>query len=229
MGINMEKFSIAIDGPAGAGKSTLSKLIAEHFNAIYVDTGALYRTAGYYIKLMGIGSKDVDGIKRLIDEINIEMYYDENGAQRMILNGQDVTDDIRTPEMSTYASNISALGFVRKALLSMQRELAERYSVVMDGRDIGTVVLPNADLKIFLTATPEERAKRRLADLERQGIEMEFEKVLSDINERDKNDSTRKESPLKQADDAILVDTTGETLDQSKQRLIAIIEEGLSL
>lgn len=223
----MKKYSIAIDGPAGAGKSTLSKLIAKRFGILYVDTGALYRTAGYYIRLMGIGPKDQDGVKRLINEINIDMYYDADGVQRMILNGQDVTDDIRTPEMSSYASDISALGFVRKFLLTMQRELAEKYSVVMDGRDIGTVVLPGADIKIYLTASPEARAERRLHDLELMGIVSTFEQVLADINERDKNDSTRKEAPLRQAADAILIDTTGETLAESEARLVELIERRL--
>lgn len=223
------KFSIAIDGPAGAGKSTMSRLIAKRFGIVYVDTGALYRTVGWYIRMMGIGSKDQDGVRRLINEINIDMYYDEYGVQRMILNGQDVTDEIRTPEMSVYASNISSMGFVRKFLLSMQREMAEKYSVIMDGRDIGTVVLPNADLKIYLTASPETRAERRLHDLELQGVETTLEQVLDDINERDKNDSTRKESPLKMANDAVLIDTTGESLEQTEERITDLIKRRLGL
>ncbi len=225
----MKFYSIAIDGPAGAGKSTLSKLLAKELGFMYVDTGAIYRTVGYYINLMGIGSKDTDGVRRLIDEVNIDIFIDENNVQRMILNGQDVTDEIRTPEMSKYASDVSAMPFVRSFLLDMQRDLARKNNVIMDGRDIGTVVLPDADLKIFLTASAEERARRRYEEYVAKGEKTTLEKVLSDINQRDFNDSNRKAAPLKKAADAIEVDTTGETLEQSEKRVIELVRERLSI
>ena len=164
----MRKIAIAIDGPAGAGKSTMARACAKALGYLYVDTGAIYRTVGYYMRLMGIGPKDKDGIARLIDEVNIEIRY-EDGVQHMILNGKDVTDEIRTPEMSMYASGVSAQPCVRAFLLDMQRELARTQNVVMDGRDIGTVVLPDAQVKIFLTADVRVRAERRLAELHAQG------------------------------------------------------------
>lgn len=159
--------SIAIDGPAGAGKSTMARACAQALGYLYVDTGAIYRTVGYYMRLMGVGPKDKDGIARLIDEVNIDIRY-EDGVQHMILNGADVTGEIRTPEMSMYASGVSAQPCVRAFLLDMQRQLARTHSVVMDGRDIGTVVLPKADVKIFLTASAEVRAKRALTSCSRR-------------------------------------------------------------
>ena len=156
-------FSVAIDGPAGAGKSTLARAAAKELGFYYVDTGAIYRAVGYHMWMMGIGPKDADGIRRFLDDVNLSVEYDDDGMQHMILNGKDVTDEIRTPLMSSYASGVSAQACVRDFLLDMQRELARRHNVVMDGRDIATVVLPNADVKIFLTASPEIRAKRRLS------------------------------------------------------------------
>ena len=161
--------SVAIDGPAGAGKSTMAKRVAKELGYLYVDTGAIYRTVGYHMWLMGIGPKDADGIRRCLDDVNIEIRHEEDGVQHMILNGQDVTGEIRTPEMSRYASGVSAQKCVREYLLDMQRRFSRKHNVVMDGRDIGTVVLPNAQVKIFLTASPEERAKRRYEELTQKG------------------------------------------------------------
>ena len=166
----MGKFvSVAIDGPAGAGKSTMAKRVASELGFLYVDTGAIYRTVGYHMWLMGIGPKDADGIKRCLDDVNIEIRHEDDGVQHMILNGKDVTGEIRTPEMSKYASGVSAQKCVRDFLLEMQRKFARRHNVVMDGRDIGTVVLPNAQVKIFLTASAEERARRRFEELSQKG------------------------------------------------------------
>jgi cytidylate kinase len=215
--------SVAIDGPAGAGKSTLARRAAKELGYLYVDTGAIYRTVGCYMKLMGIGPRDVDGVTRLLDEVGISIRYGEDGLQHMILNGQDVTGEIRTPEMSHYASCVSAIPAVREFLLEMQRKLARENSVVMDGRDIGTVVLPNADVKVFLTASPEVRAERRCRELEEKGESVSYDQVLSDMKKRDRQDSTRATAPLRQAADAVLLDTSGLTLDESSQRLLEII------
>lgn len=222
-------YNIAIDGPSGAGKSTIARIIARELGFMYVDTGALYRTVGYYIHMCGIGSRDRDGVKRLLDDINIELAYDSDGTQRMILNGQDVTDEIRRPEISIYASDISAMPFVRNYLLEIQRELTKKYPVIMDGRDIGTVVLPNADLKIYLTALAEERARRRFEELDIAGVEATYEKVLEDINYRDHNDMSRKTAPLRCAEDAVQIDTTGNTLEQSVEQIQTLIKERLGL
>ena len=223
----MNKFvSIAIDGPAGAGKSTMARACAQALGYLYVDTGAIYRTVGYYMRLMGVGPKDKDGIARLIDEVNIDIRY-EDGVQHMILNGADVTGEIRTPEMSMYASGVSAQPCVRAFLLDMQRQLARTHSVVMDGRDIGTVVLPKADVKIFLTASAEARAQRRAKELAEKGQPADFATVLADIRQRDYQDSHRAVAPLKQADDAILVDTSSiglqESFDLLKRTILAHI------
>ena len=164
-------YSVAIDGPAGAGKSTLAKQVAQNLGFVYVDTGAIYRAVGYHMDLMGIGPKDKDGIERLLDDVNLKLTYDAGGLQHVILNGMDVTGEIRTPEMSRMASLISAYPAVRDFLLDLQRDMARQYSVVMDGRDIGTVVLPHADVKIYLTASPEVRARRRQKELEEKCIE----------------------------------------------------------
>ena len=158
--------SIAIDGPAGAGKSTIAKRLAKELGYYYVDTGAIYRTVAYFLDLLGIAPKDTDGVSRYLDELTVEIEYDENGAQHMIMNGMDVTDDIRTPDISQKASLVSAQPLVREMLLDMQRDVAKEHNVIMDGRDIGTVVLPSADVKIFLTATPEVRAHRRHLELQ---------------------------------------------------------------
>lgn len=200
--------SIAIDGPAGAGKSTIAKRIAKELGYYYVDTGAIYRTVAYFMDLIGISPKDVDGVNRYIDEVTVEIEYDEDGAQHMFMNEIDVTNDIRTQDISQKASLISAHAVVRDVLLDMQRDVANKHNVIMDGRDIGTVVLPRADVKIFLTASAEVRAKRRHLELQAKGSKDSFEKVLAEIKQRDHQDSTREIAPLKQAKDAVLVDTS---------------------
>lgn len=223
----MRKIAIAIDGPAGAGKSTMARACAKALGYLYVDTGAIYRTVGYYMRLMGIGPKDKDGIARLIDEVNIEIRY-EDGVQHMILNGTDVTDEIRTPEMSMYASGVSAQPCVRAFLLDMQRELARTQNVVMDGRDIGTVVLPNAQVKIFLTADVRVRAERRLAELQAKGEKTSLQKVLAEMQARDKQDSERAAAPLRQAKDAVLLDTSALTPEAAVDAILAIVRGKLA-
>ena len=223
----MRKIAIAIDGPAGAGKSTMARACAKALGYLYVDTGAIYRTVGYYMRLMGIGPKDKDGIARLIDEVNIEIQY-EDGVQHMILNGKDVTDEIRTPEMSMYASGVSAQPCVRAFLLDMQRELARTQNVVMDGRDIGTVVLPDAQVKIFLTADVRVRAERRLAELQAKGEKTSLQKVLAEMQARDKQDSERAAAPLRQAKDAVLLDTSALTPEAAVDAILAIVRGKLA-
>ena len=224
----MKKYhSIAIDGPAGAGKSTMAKACAKELGYLYVDTGAIYRTVGYYMCLMGIGPKDKDGIARLIDEVNIEIRY-EDGVQHMILNGEDVTGEIRTPEMSRYASGVSAQPCVRAFLLDMQRQLARMHDVIMDGRDIGTVVLPDADVKIFLTADVAVRARRRFEELQEKGEKTTYDQVLREMQARDKQDSERAAAPLRQAEDAVLLDTSDCTLQQSVEKILAIVRGKLA-
>ncbi len=223
----MEGRSIAIDGPSGAGKSTLARMAAAKYGLVYVDTGAIYRCVGLYTYSKGVDSKDPEAVSALLGDIDIEITYDENGVQRMILNGEDVSDDIRMPPISIYASDVSAIPAVRAFLLDMQRSMAVRYDVIMDGRDIGTVVLPDAGLKIFLTASAKARAQRRLAELKQKGVKTTFKEVLQDINYRDKNDSTRAEAPLRQADDAILLDTSELDLEESFSALSQIIKDKL--
>ena len=219
--------SVAIDGPAGAGKSTMAKRVAKELGYLYVDTGAIYRTVGYHMWLMGIGPRDADGIRRCLDDVNIEIQHQEDGVQHMILNGKDVTGEIRTPEMSKYASGVSAQKCVRDFLLDMQRSFARKHNVVMDGRDIGTVVLPKAQVKIFLTASPEERAKRRFEELTEKGEKASYEKVLQDMKQRDRQDSERAIAPLKPAPDAVKLDTSGNTIEQSVSEILAIIRRKL--
>ncbi|MDR0838482.1 MAG: (d)CMP kinase [Oscillospiraceae bacterium] len=223
----METRSIAIDGPSGAGKSTLAKMAAKRLGMIYVDTGALYRSIGLYALRNGVGSKDERGVERLLPEITLEMCYDGAGTQRVILRGEDVTDEIRAPEVSIYASDVSAMPPVREFLLQMQRDMAVRYDVIMDGRDIGTVVLPSAGVKIFLTADPEIRARRRFDEMVAAGRSAEYEEVLRDINYRDVNDSSRAAAPLKPSEDAITVDTSPFGLDESFEKVLEIIEARL--
>lgn len=221
----MENRSIAIDGPAGAGKSTLAKMAARHYGLMYVDTGALYRCIGLYAIRKGVPSKDEAGIVALLPEINLEMNHGEDGVQRMLLGGEDVTDDIRLPNVSMYASDVSAFPTVRAFLLSLQRGMAEKYDVIMDGRDIGTVIIPGAGLKVFLTASLETRAKRRYMELLEKKVDTTYDDVLRDIAERDKNDSERAAAPLKAAEDAVPLDTTNLTIDESFQSLCNIINK----
>ena len=209
-----KKYSIAIDGPAGAGKSTIAKRLAAEMGYQYVDTGAIYRTVAYFMDLWGVSPKDVDGVERYIDELTIGIEYDEDGMQHMIMNGMDVTDDIRTQDISQKASLISAHAVVREMLLDMQRDIAKEYNVIMDGRDIGTVVLPKATVKIFLTASPEVRAKRRCDELIAKGQKAKYEAVLKEIQQRDYQDTHREIAPLKLARDSIKVDTSDMDIDQ---------------
>ena len=223
----MKHYSIAIDGPAGAGKSTMAKRLAQALGYVYVDTGAIYRTVGYHMNLMGIGPKDADGVTRLIGDVNLDITYDKQGTQHMILNGADVSDEIRTPEMSMIASTISAHKVVRDFLLDTQRDLARNYNVVMDGRDIGTVVLPNADLKIYLTAAPEVRAQRRIAQYREQGQKVDEKKILAEIIQRDEQDMNRPIAPLRRAEDAVLVDTSYLNVEETIARLLEIAAQRL--
>ena len=216
-------YSVAIDGPSGAGKSTLARRVAERLGFRYVDTGAIYRAVGYHMALMGVGPRDKDGITRFIDDVNIQIVYADDGIQHMILNGRDITDGIRTPEMSAYASGVSALPCVRDYLLDMQRSLARTNNVIMDGRDIGTVVLPQADVKIFLTASAEVRAQRRYAELISRGENVTLDKVLADMRQRDKQDSTRAIAPLRCAEDAVRLDTSEMNLDEAEAAILKIV------
>lgn len=225
----MSFHSVAIDGPSGAGKSTLAKMIAEELSFLYVDTGAIYRTVGLYAKKNNVDPHDGPAVTSLLESIQIEMNYGEDGLQRMYLNGEDVTTDIRQHEISAYASAVSAIPEVRAFLLDMQRSFARTNNVVMDGRDIGTVVLPDAEIKIFLTADPEDRARRRYEELILRGQQAEFETVLKDLVQRDYNDSHRASAPLRQAEDAILLDTTGNSLEESRNLLFNTVKEQLGL
>lgn len=216
-------FSIAIDGPSGAGKSSLARKLAEAFRFIYVDTGAIYRTVGLAAYRAGIDRKDEQAVKSLLPKIKIELGYNEAGEQRMYLDGEDVSAEIRRPEISICASDVSSLPAVRAYLLEMQRELARRNNVIMDGRDIGTVVLPGAELKIFLTADSRARAQRRLLELKAKGIEADFEDVLRDIEYRDRQDSSRAAAPLRAAEDALVVDTSEIDFEQSFRLLAELV------
>ena len=226
MRVNMNNnISIAIDGPSGAGKSTLARRCAAAFGFLYADTGAIYRTVGLAAVRAGIDRKDEQAIIALLPTLRIEMKYDEDGEQRMYLNGEDVSDAIRMPEISIAASDVSSLPAVRQFLLEMQRSLARTQSVLMDGRDIGTVVLPDADLKVFLTASAEERARRRVLQLQEKGVTEDYEKVLKEIRYRDEQDMNREIAPLKQAEDAVLLDTTDLSYDESFAALSQLILE----
>ena len=221
----MQYKSIAIDGTSGAGKSTLAKRVARALGFVYVDTGAIYRTVAYHIAMLGIGPRDKDGVRRVLADAMIEIRYDEAGEQHMWLNGADVTAYLRTPEISDAASKVAALPEVREFLLQMQREAAKRHNVVMDGRDIGTVVLPHADVKIFLTASDEVRAQRRQKELEQEGERLPLQAVLQQMYQRDKQDIERKVSPLRCAEDAVILDTTHLDLDQAEASMLVMIEE----
>ena len=220
-------YAVAIDGPSGAGKSTLARAAAEALHILYVDTGAIYRTIGVYMYRHDIQPTDAAAVTAALPEITVSLRYDEDGLQRMYLNGEDVTKEIRLPAISRYASDVSAIPQVRDYLMELQRSLAREHSVIMDGRDIGTVVLPHADVKIFLTATSEDRARRRHREFQKKGITVDFDELLSEIEKRDYNDSNREIAPLKQAEDAILVDTTGNELSTSIKLLTNIVKENL--
>ena len=217
--------SVAIDGPAGAGKSTIARRLARELGYRYVDTGAIYRTVAYFMDLWGVSPKDVDGVTRYIDELTVGIEYDEDGVQHMIMNGMDVTEDIRSQDISQKASLISAHAVVREMLLDMQREVAQRFNVIMDGRDIGTVVLPKATVKIFLTASPEVRARRRTDELLAKGQKANFDTVLKEIRQRDYQDTHREIAPLKMARDSIKVDTSDMNLDQAVEAIREIIRK----
>ncbi len=204
----MKKKSIAIDGPSGAGKSSMAKALAKELHFVYVDTGAIYRTVGLAANRSGISVANIDDVVKILPKLKIELLYCDEGAQRMLLNGDDVTEEIRAPLISSYASRVSALSEVRRFLLEMQRKLAEKNDVIMDGRDIGTVVLPNADIKFFVTASAKVRAERRHAELAKKGKAMTVEEVHTAMSIRDDRDENREEAPTKQAEDAILIDTT---------------------
>ncbi len=222
-------YSIAIDGPAGAGKSTIARVLAKELGYYYVDTGAIYRTVAYFLDLLGISPKDVDGVERYIDELTIEIEYDEEGKQHMLMNGMDVSNDIRTQDISQKASLVSAHKVVRDVLLDMQRDVARKHNVIMDGRDIGTVVLPKATVKIFLTASAEVRADRRCKELIAKGQKAEFNQVLKEIQQRDYQDMNRPIAPLKQAKDAYLLDTSNLDIDGVIAEMKRIVGEKIAL
>ena len=222
-------YSIAIDGPAGAGKSTIARRLAAELGYCYVDTGAIYRTVAYFLDLWGVSPKDVDGVRRYIDELTVEITYDETGSQHMIMNGMDVTPDIRTQEISQKASLVSAHKEVRDMLLDMQRDVARKHNVIMDGRDIGTVVLPKADVKIFLTASSQVRAQRRYEELIAKGQKAELSQILKEIEQRDYQDTYREVAPLKKARDAVELDTSDLDIDGVIAAMKKIIGEKIPL
>ena len=224
-----KKFAVAIDGPSGAGKSTIARAIAQKYGFVYVDTGAIYRCVGLAALRHGTDCADEAAVGALLASIRIEIRSDDSGIQQMFLNGENVSDKIRTQEVSRAASDFSARPAVRAFLLDMQRAFARQYSVVMDGRDIGTVVLPDADLKIFLTASCAERARRRYDELRARGMDVIYATILQEQEQRDTQDSNRAVAPLKMAQDAILVDTTGKTFEQSVACVQSIVEEKLCL
>jgi len=218
-------YSIAIDGPAGAGKSTMAKRLAKELGYYYVDTGAIYRTVAYFMDLLGVSPKDADGVERYIDELTIQIEYDEEGKQHMLMNGIDVTGEIRTQDISQKASLVSAHPVVREVLLDMQRDVAKAHNVIMDGRDIGTVVLPKADVKIFLTASSQVRAKRRYDELIAKGQTANLEQVLKEIEQRDYQDTHREIAPLKMARDSVKLDTSDLDIDGVIAEMKRIIKE----
>ena len=215
--------AVAIDGPSGAGKSSLARRAAAKLGYIYVDTGAIYRTVGLAADRAGLDTHNEDAVNALLPSLEISMGYNAAGEQCMKLNGEDVSSAIRQPRISMAASNVSAMPPVRAFLLDMQRKMAREHDVIMDGRDIGTVVLPNAEVKIFLTASPEARAQRRMLELEQKGMSQPFDDVLREILQRDEQDMNRAIAPLRQADDAVLLDTSDIGFDESLERLCGII------
>ncbi|MBQ2865495.1 MAG: (d)CMP kinase [Clostridia bacterium] len=218
----MKKFAVAIDGPSGAGKSSIAKALAKKLNIIYVDTGAIYRTVGLYVYRHNVDSKDEDSIIAMLSDISVSLDY-VDGVQHIFLNGEDVSDLIRTETISRYASDVSAIPEVRAFLLNLQRDMAKENSVIMDGRDIGTVVLPDAEVKIFLTASAEVRARRRFKELTEKGETVTFDEVLAAIITRDRNDSSRATAPLKAADDAVILDNSDINASETLDRVIDII------
>ena len=224
-----KKISIAIDGPAGAGKSTIARRLAKELGYHYVDTGAIYRTVAYFLDLLGVSPKDVDGVERYIDELTINIEYDEDGLQHMIMNGMDVTGEIRTQDISQKASLVAAHPIVREAMLDMQRDVAKNYNVIMDGRDIGTVVLPKATVKIFLTASAEVRAKRRTDELLAKGQKADYNQVLKEIQQRDYQDTHREIAPLKMSRDSIKLDTSELDIDGVVAAMKEIIAKKVEL
>lgn len=220
-------YKIAIDGPGGAGKSSVAKAVAAALRITYVDTGALYRTIGLYVKKCETDPRDAAAVIALLPKIKIELTY-RDGEQYILLDGKDIGDKIRTQEISMYASAVSAIPEVRDFLLATQRNIAQKQSVIMDGRDIGTVIFPDADVKIFLTASAENRAERRYKELRERGVDADYQLILEEIKTRDHNDSTRAVAPLKQADDAILFDNTGYTLAESVAAVMRIIDNKLA-
>ena len=222
----MNNINIAIDGPSGAGKSTLAKAFAKKHGFIYVDTGALYRSIGLYAQRKGVSLEGIEATVELLPEIKLELRF-ENNAQSVILNGENVNDYIRTPEISMYASAVSAIAAVRSFLLDLQRSIAAENNVIMDGRDIGTVILPNAQIKIFLSASAEARAQRRFEELVNKGIATTFEEVLKDMEIRDRNDSTRKTAPAIPAEDAIFIDNSKESVEETVVKIESIAKEKL--
>ncbi|MGE5329748.1 MAG: (d)CMP kinase [Deltaproteobacteria bacterium] len=219
-----QRFAIAIDGPAGAGKSTIAKILAKELGIVYIDTGAMYRAVALAVLRKGMGTKDSEEVFETLKEINISMQLGENG-QEIILNRENVNSLIRTPEVSAGSSNVAAFPEVRKRMVEIQRRIAEENDVVMDGRDIGTNVLPNADLKIFLTASVESRAKRRYDELKQKGYEnISLKKIEDEIIERDYNDSNREYNPLKAADDAVVLDTTNLSIDEVVKEILNMLK-----
>ena len=222
-------YTIAIDGPSGAGKSTLARRAAKEFGFLYVDTGAIYRTLGLAAHRRGIDCHDEAAVSAILPELDIHMAYNDSGEQCMYLDGEDVSAAIRAPEISICASDVSSLPAVRAFLLDMQRKTARESSVIMDGRDIGTVVLPDAELKIYLTASAEARAERRFKELQAKGVETDFDAVLKDIEYRDYQDTHREIAPLRRAEDAVLLDTSSIGLEESCERRSATIREKLGI
>lgn len=223
----MKTISIAIDGPSGAGKSTISKTVAKELGFTYIDTGAMYRAVALYALTQGMDTKNTDGALALaLDGVTIDIAY-QDGAQRIYLNGGDVSEAIRTPKVSMGASDVATVPAVRLKLVELQRALAKRQNVIMDGRDIGTYVLPDADIKIYLTADVEDRAKRRFDELSAKGTEVSFDEVLEDMKKRDLNDSTRDFAPLRRAEDAALIDTTGASFAESVDKILTYIKKQL--
>ncbi|ACM60425.1 cytidylate kinase [Caldicellulosiruptor bescii] len=217
----MKKINIAIDGPAGAGKSTISKLLASQLGYIHIDTGAMYRAVGLKVLKNNISPHDRKKIVEILNSTDIQIKL-VDGRQLVFLDGEDVTEKIRQPEVSMYASDVSKIREVRERLVKMQQELAKQKGVIMDGRDIGTHVLPNAELKIFLTATAEERAKRRFLELKQKGYDVDYYQLLDEIKKRDQNDMTREFAPLRVAEDAIVIDSTSLSIEEVLQKVLEL-------